>query len=501
MIPASFTIVLFLIAAPPLIFALGFLQLGPGLAAAALAGAALGPILRRTDWRGTPDRPILVAALAIAAVLTLVSGIGHFFWQTDDWMVRDAILFDLARHPWPVAYSLGAADGLLRAPLGMYLAPALIGKIGGPGAAQAALFIQNTAVIGLCLYVFARALPAGRARVIALVLFVAFSGADCVAWVRARLDGLQGLALPHLEPWPGFFHYDSNVTEIFWTPHHALAGWALVAGYLVWREGRISAMALGPLLAASVFWSPLAALGALPFLGFAFLCDALDRRLRGGDFAIAVAAGLAALPVVVYLTRDSGGVEKGFQDLADPKILRSYAAMMALEVLPLLAMAWHGRDKDDRRGLIEFALIAASLLAIPLYKLGFANDFAMRVSIPALALLYVRCVPALAEIGREPIARRAAMLLIFGLGAATPAVEIYRNVTQRPTPASACNVLESLKDGPYAGSPLDYYIASRSSFDRFADLFRPAAAAPLTRRIEKCWPGRTFVYEKVGAKK
>ena len=493
MIPASLTLAFALVFAPFPVFCLGFLQTGPGVAAAALALAVAVPVFRRTDWRGRPDRPVLSAAAAISITLTLLSGLGHFFYQTDDWVVRDAMLFDLVRNPWPVAYVADGAPGLMRAPLGMYLLPALIGKLGGTGVAQAALFVQNAALLTLVMYVFAWSQPAGRARFVMLALFVAFSGLDCIPWFKREfVDGLPS-TLPHIEPWAVFFEYASNVTEIFWTPHHGLAGWALVAAYLVWRAGKISALAIAPLWATSIFWSPLAALGAAPFLAFAFFCDMRDGKLRVADFALAAGIGLACTPAVIFLGLDTANIEKGFQDFTRPDILRSYVAVMALEVAPLLAIAARGRDPGDMRGTIEFWLIAALLFAIPVYNLGFANDFAMRVSIPALTLLCVRCTPGLMSLGAEPPTRRAIMLAIVALGAVTPAVEIWRNVTVRATPASACNVLESLKDGPYANSPLDYYIASTASFDAFPGLFRSPPAAPLSAKIRTCWPGRPFL--------
>ncbi len=501
MIPASLTLAFALVSAPLLIFCLGFLQPGPGAAAAFLGLAAAAPLFRRTDWRGRPDGPILFGAVAIAATLTLLSGIGHFFYQTDDWVVRDALLFDLVRNSWPMSYATPDGPGLLRAPLGMYLLPALIGKAGGVGVAQAALAAQNALLIGLCVYLFARTLPAGRSRLILLGLFVVFSGMDIIPWIRQRLDGMAPLGLPHIEPWPGWFHYDSNVTEILWTPHHAISGWALVAGYLVWRQGRVSALALAPLFAASLFWSPLAAAGALPFYVFAFVCDGLDRKLRLADWATALAAGVAVLPALFYLTRGAGDVEKGLQDMGNPDVLRSYIAMMALEVLPYSALAWEGRDRADARGRNELLLVVGLLFAIPFYMLGFANDFAMRVSIPALMLLCVRAVPAIAAIRQEPATRQALVAAIVAIGAVTPAIEIWRNATTPATPASACNVMESLKDGPYAGSPLDYYIASSAPFEAASWLFKPAQAAPLGRTITACWPGRAYVYDRNLVKK
>lgn len=488
------TIVVFLVVAPTLVFAFGLLQPLAGAIMATLTLVPMAALARATDWRGRPDRPILLGALAIAFVLTLVSGIGHIFWQTDDWMVRDAMLFDLVRNNWPVAYATPSGPGLLRAPLGMYLVPAAVGKLGGIGVAQAALFVQNTILLGLCVYVLARVQESGRARIVALALFVVFSGADCIGWAQRRLAGFEDLDLPHLEPWSGQFQYASNVTEVFWTPHHALGGWALVAAYLTWRAGRMRALQIAPLWAAACFWSPLAAVGALPFLAFAFVCDALDGKLKAGDFALAAVAGAASLPFAYFLTRDTGAIEKGFIDLTDSQVLRGYVGLLGLEVAPFLALAWEGRDKADRRAGVELGLIAASLVLIPLYRLGYANDFVMRVSIPALTLLCARSVPALAALGRQPVRQRIIALAIVLVGAVTPAVEIWRNVTEKAFPPSACNVMESLQDGPYAGSPLDYYIAGAQSLAASPGLFTPPSSAPLKRTIANCWPGRTFVY-------
>ena len=493
MIPASLTLAFLFFLAPFLIFCLGFMQTAPGAAAVVLALAASLPMLRATDWRGRPDWPVFAGAAAISLLLTLLSGIGHVFYQTDDWVVRDALLYDLVRHPWPVAYNVDGVPGLIRAPLGMYMLPAAIGKIGGMGLAQAALFAQNAAVVALCMYLFARSLPAGRSRWVMLVLFVAFSGLDCVPWLRRWLDGLPELALPHIEPWPIHFQYSSNVTEIFWTPHHGLAGWTLVAAYLVWRAGKISALGIAPLWATSIFWSPLAAIGAAPFLAFAFFCDIKDGKLRLPELAAAAAIGATAIPIAIFLGRDTANIEKGFQDFTNLEVLRSYFAMMALEVAPLLAIAARGRDPKDQRGTIEFWLMGALLFVIPVYTLGFANDWAMRVSIPALTLLCVRCVPGLMSLGAEPVPRRAIMVGIVAFGAITPAVEIWRNITVPATPLSACNVVESLKDGPYAGSPIDYYVASKSSFAPFSSLFRQPSNEPLGWNTKKCWPGRKFI--------
>ncbi len=90
----------------------------------------------------------LSAACAVAAfALTTIGGEGRLFPATADWLIRDAILHDLVQQAWPFAYRIDGKDWTLRAPLGMYLIPALCGKLAGLFAAHLALWAQNTVAI------------------------------------------------------------------------------------------------------------------------------------------------------------------------------------------------------------------------------------------------------------------------------------------------------------------------------------------------------------------
>ena len=87
-------------------------------ASSAKAPSPLACVVSKPSPASKPTTPL---------VLTLISGVGHFFYQTDDWTTRDAVLLDLERNAWPVAYrakdllttaenntiiaNLGAVDG------------------------------------------------------------------------------------------------------------------------------------------------------------------------------------------------------------------------------------------------------------------------------------------------------------------------------------------------------------------------------------------------------
>ena len=515
---ASLALVALLLLIPNLAFVLGFLQPAAGLAAALLLALATFPLVWQADWRSRPNVPFLAGCLVAAVVFCVIGGQGHFFFQADDWSVRDALLADLTRQPWPPVYRAEGADMSMRAPLGLFLGPALVGKAFGLEAADLALLAQNALLLGLIVYIFGMSVAGGRWRWIVLGLFFAFSGLDIIPWTIEWLKGRNTTLLPHIEPWSGLFQYSSPVTVLFWAPHHGFSGWAFVAAYQVWRTGRMPALALCPIWALSLMWSPIAALGAAPFLVFAAVADALSGHKAGAALtdmwaalsprwlAPAAAAGLGALPVLIYLSTDSAKVVHRwliFHDLFFP----TYIALVAFEILPLLALAWRGREPDSLIGRNELALIGAALLTIPAYQIGFANDFAMRGSIPALTLLALRLAEAMGRLWREPAAtpeaapalRKARLqsALYLGLAAVTPCVEVGRNLALPASARSDCSYLDAFRSGPFHDSPVGYYIAPVDMFP--PALFKPASATRIEWTNRKCWKygERWFVYGRL----
>ena len=44
----------------------------------------------------------------------------------------------------------------------------------------------------------------------------------------------------HLEQWAGL-QFSGHLTQAFWVPQHALAGWFFAAFYMLWRDRRLAA--------------------------------------------------------------------------------------------------------------------------------------------------------------------------------------------------------------------------------------------------------------------
>ena len=168
-----------LLAAPLFAFNCGFLSLAWSVVANLALAAGLAGLHRCFAPSKSIDPRALFACLAAGVAIAVLGGQGHVFLATPDWWIRDAVFDDLLRAPWPVGYERDGIVSRLRAPLGLYLAPAAAGKIVGFGVAWAIFVAQSAALTGLILHGVTQG-QAGRGRWITLTIFVFFSGADIV---------------------------------------------------------------------------------------------------------------------------------------------------------------------------------------------------------------------------------------------------------------------------------------------------------------------------------
>jgi hypothetical protein len=417
---------------------------------------------RRRDLHAGPTVATLLACLAIATLLMLLGGEGRFFYANVDWQVRDAVLHDMARHPWPFVYASG---DLLRAPIGMYLVPALAGKAWGQPGADLALLAQNSLLLGLLLAIGSTLFDSTRRALIALAVFLAFSGLDILGQLKAgHVAGLAPTA--HLEGW-GPTQFSSTITLAFWVPQHAIAGWIGALGILLWRAGRLG---LGPLLILpplTALWSPLAAIGCLPFIAYAAWHDLRRRRIALADLALPALATLIALPALLYLAAAGDRVGARLFPIR-PDL---YLLFLTIELLPFLLIAFAGRRA--RFGGPLLAIAAGSLLVMPLIQVGWWIDFAMRASIPALAILALHLADGLGGLWPASGRRKAALVGLLAIGSVTGLTEVVRALTFPATPPPRCGFSRAW-DESFAAWPKDSYLAP---LHRVPVAIRPATPA------------------------
>jgi hypothetical protein len=445
------------LALPLGIFLIGWMELWAALPLALCMMYALRPLMATAGGRDA--RPQLqgwqvALAIAMGCAWTLYGGTGHWVFANADWHIRDAVLHDLVIGAWPVGYGLeGGGSILLRAPIGYYLPAALVGKVAGLAAAHIALSIWTAAGATLFLLQVLSLMPRKVGAALASVAVIAsFSGLDAIG-TMLRVPGAidHWDVTRHLEWWAARYQYSSMTTQLFWVPNHALGAW-LATGLLGRQRAADAVDSLLPItLVAVALWSPLAALGLVPFV----LWRVWDVSMRGRSiqlfhpriWAPALAVGLV---IAAYLTLDAGRIPKGwtigghgFGAAAITDDLWRQAEFFLLEA-GFLGFA----ILSIRRSAV--VILALCVLAVlPFGSFGGANDFVMRVSIPSLTVLAIGACLALfarpiaggtsaapAPITASLRVKKAALVGLLLIGAVTPFQEFARAAALDPWPAN-----------------------------------------------------------------
>ncbi len=421
--------------------------------------------------------------LAIAILLLVLGGEGRLFYANTDWQVRDAVLADMAHNPWPVIYPIGGAAHLLRAPIGMYLLPALVGGSRQIGL-DMALLGCNAFVLTLLLALSSSLFPTVRGKTIALTVFIGFSGLDILGTGFVRWFGVPA-SLDHLERWAPNLQYSSTITLIFWVPQHAFAGWTCAILYLLWYKGRLG---IGP-FAASIplvaLWSPLAIMGAVPFVILAAIRSIVADRITKRDVGLA-AIGLAfALPALIYLHADAGQLPSGLNRSPPAAYMLEILLEVAVYAVPLAVMrpgSFVGKD--------TLLLTIGCLLLMPIYRISTGSDFQMRASIMPLAILALAVADLVirdfSRDGDARIRRGFAITLALGIGAVTSGFELRRAVTQRAAPTPSCSLIGIWQRQIGLSAPLSTYLAR---LEALPQPLRPASVreVEIARDPALCW--------------
>jgi len=442
---------------------------------AGIIGGLSAAIRRIEGWRSSgPTLRCLALCGGVAFLVFLLGGQGGFFYASPDWMVRHAVLRDMVLHPWPYVYTDRGTLELLRAPIAMYLLPALIGKVSGIQTGNIALLAQNSIILAIVFALSSTLFAQTRERGIALVVFLLFSGMDIVGKQLNPRDDL------YLEQWAGV-QFSSHITQAFWVPHHALAGWIGALLYLLCKEKQLNAVTFltaAPLLA---LWSPLSLIGLMPFAAHAAFSAIVRKQLGLTEAVLPVAATILSIPSLIYLLADGGQVGARFYALP---WLR-YVLFEGLEAVPFLLVAFLLGAKR-RFGGFTLAIVATTLLAAPLGQIGHSVDLPMRASIPALAILSMMIADILVQ-PAQSFRRRAVRLLIIAIlaiGAVTPLSELRRTFLYPPSPHPLCNVFGAAMMG-FGPIGVPIYMARVTEL---AAWLRPASPTILSAgNPPRCW--------------
>lgn len=441
--------------------------LAGGMAAAGIAWGVAGLAINLPG----PSRGTLVLCFVVALLFLMLSGEGRFFYANADWQVRFAVLRDMAINPWPFIYTARPNPDLLRAPIGMFLVPALAFKALGLRAGDLALLIQNSLLLGILLALASTLLPNARSRGVALLIFFVFSGMDALGDLL-----IHGLLSDHLDDW-AVIQYSSTVTLAFWVPQHALAGWIGAIGYMLWRDGHLRLGGFLTLLPLTALWSPFGLIGSMPFATIAGIRAMISRQLGPVDIVLPALACLLCAPTFLYLSAANG--EVGMRLLPIPFL--QWLIFQSLETLPYLLPLLFAA-KEVRFGRDSLAIVALCLLAMPFVQIGWSIDFMMRASIPALAILSMMVTQHMLNGDRG----RLVLIVVLAIGSLTGLSEIRRGIVNDPAPEVRCSFFKAW-DQTFAYFPKGSYLAPLAEVP---PLVRPQSPTPASA-IEpaRCWDG------------
>jgi hypothetical protein len=486
---------------PNAIFALGWLRLAWAVPLVALIVAAVTDAARRslTDTPPLPARQWILAG-GLAGFWAIAAGIGEFNVQTWDYLKHNLVFHDLITRSWPISYG-GASGGdpILCYYLAYYLPTGVLGKLLGIHWAALASFAWG---LGGLLLAFAWVARLGRPRGgWVLVLFTLIDG---FSWMPGLYSLAQKIGLlagtPDREWWytnnfaEHFFTFAGPQTRLIfqaepaaliWVPQHTLGAWlgaACVMRSLLEKQPAHYVLLAN---AAAALWSPFVALGLLPFTAAACV-----RDLRSSlAWRSALPGAALALTVGLYF------LAHGPQQFAG-LLLSTFSAptdwlKYALFLLLAVGAFWLAVGLVRRRfGVVTepewYALSLASLtlVAATFVYLGKYNDWAMRVSMPALFVVHLVVAAAATRLwwSGAPFRARLAFALLV-LASAERSLKIYvlaplgrvADPGIQTTIATATRYRDSLADLPHTPEfdTAAQYLGSRDTiFGRY--LMKPA---------------------------
>lgn len=356
------------------------------------------------------------------------SGIGAHVFQNLDHGVRNALFELLVTQPWPIMVDNGNA--MVTYYIGFWLPAAIVGKLcNSVAVGYTAQMIWATLGVFLAIYYSLAALPKKTGWVV--LVFIFFSGLDIVGSILfLDLHPFHPFNwLEHLEWWVPGLQFSSFTTQLYWVFNQAVPAWVLTLLLLHEKNNK----GLVFLYACSFICATFPAIGLLPFLAWwcvqngqknlttVFTPIHFWQAFKSSlTFANLAGAGIITLVSYAYLSGNISGHSTGsIMDLTQTILWIPLLCFFILEAGLYLLCVAHKQYKNPL-----FYICATCLLVYPFIRVGYAADFCMRATIPALVLL---CLFVLQSLQQEKIRLlRLVLVMLLLIGAVTPLHEMAR---------------------------------------------------------------------------
>lgn len=410
-----------LVAMPVALFFAAWFRPLLGVPAAAVTLWAAWELGRRIPKSPLPPKAAWLPMVGVSLFLTWTAGLGGFFQQEWDHNFRNALLHDLIDFPWPVVYETSKGAFALDYYLAWSLLPALVGKAMGWKAATLTVAGIGFTGVFLTILLLARAVPRWRWWI--PFVFLLWSGLDVVGWM---LRGEFPNVYVFMDAWSYPLWFLSHLTNFYCVSHLMIPAW-IVTILLVGR--RVDAKGSVALSAFLIPLAPFAAIGVAPFVLWSLFQEPgpFRDRIRATFSPVNVVVPLVfvAMCAPYFLGNQGLGKSSGWfwaqgHATTDTTWIK-YSAFWALEILIPAAAIWLTGRRD--RLLV---LTVAVLCLIPLRSTGISNDWALKVSVPGLFVLTFLTIRALLASSKGW--RRALLITVFVVGAATPVQQFWRSL-------------------------------------------------------------------------
>lgn len=413
---------------------------------------------------------VLFALIIIAVIWSFLGGQGNHWYQSSDWWARNAIFRDLINHRWPVVYN--STNMALVYYIGYWLPAAAMVKFIGifiPSIYRKdlAFVIGNqflwlyTAVglflIFLLLIVYIK--PKSQYKMYAVpAVFIFFSGLDIIGVIIMTAEYSMAFPAIHIEWWTPHLQFSSITTCLFWVFNQALITWLVILCVLMEKT-----------IAHYVFLGLCALIaGPIPFLGiFVYMVGMgiilLKKNIRDGTIRVWMKTlftsyNILSIPLMIpiYLYYSSNmAVQAGVSDNGEITLFRflniaqyditifvSLVRFLVLEAGLYLFFLFAKYKKDP-----FYWITIISVCIAPLFKIGTADDFVMRFSIPSITVMSamigkyllgdytkIDAIVANNQSKSKLYVRtsfwKAAILICFLIGSVTPLTEFFRGYSR-----------------------------------------------------------------------
>ena len=425
---------------PVLIFLIGFCNLPTALIGTAVVTVSGYFLFKNAPklWKpSTKQERILLTLTALVCLGWVYSaGVGAHMFQNPDHGARNAIFELLVTQPWPVLVNDGAA--MLSYYIGFWLPSAVVGKL-FHSVTLGYNFQILWGALGTFLTFYYLFAALGKKKMWVLPVFIFFSGLDIVGSILfINVHPFHPFNwLSHIEWWLPGLQFSSFTTQLYWVFNQAVPAWVLTL--LLYHEKNNKGLVF--LYSVSFICSTLPCMGLLPFLAWWCLQNG-EKNLKivftpahfwksfknALTFANLAGAGLVVLVSYTYLSGNIAGSYTSVTAAASQEnliwiatILRGIFPFFMLEAGLYLLCVARLQYKSPL-----FYICSACLLIYPFIRVGYAPDFCMRATIPAVLFL---CLFVLQSLQQEKIRLVRIILVMFLLiGAITPVHEIARTL-------------------------------------------------------------------------